>query len=206
MYTRNTHEIVGKPPRSYAIVFIVGLTNFAVSWVATAFRQFWASQTPAGPFTYPIRFKGSHVWYFPRLLGQYVEGAFYAHFVFLAIVGGIMYLHRDQLVRVGPPSSAIDRPEFSTTLFVAARALAVAVAAFFISSFASRVLAPDHALASVIAVCLFALALLVLSALSARRRGFGKTTVGELVAFHGVIAVAIMLFSFYFGIVAAGTA
>jgi hypothetical protein len=70
-----------------------------VSWIALAFHPFWARESRGGPFTYPILYKGGQTWYFRPAVGRYIDWSFIGHFVALALLGLIWYLHRDALVK-----------------------------------------------------------------------------------------------------------
>ena len=93
------YEFIGRPPRSFVVVFVLTFTNFWIGWTAGAFREFWARQSSDAVFTYPIRFKGGHTWYFVPVVGRYIEWSFVGHFIALALLGLICFQHRDRWVR-----------------------------------------------------------------------------------------------------------
>lgn len=94
------YEFIGRPPRSFSVVFVLAVTNFWIAWIAGVFREFWALESNSdGVFTYPIRFKGGHTWYFLPIVGRYIEWSFIGHFIALALLGLICFRHRDSLMR-----------------------------------------------------------------------------------------------------------
>ena len=93
------YDFIGRPPRSFSVVFVLAVTNFGIVWITGAFREFWARQSSGGVFTYPIQFKGGHTWYFSPIVGRYIEWSFVGHFVAVALLALICFRHRDSLVR-----------------------------------------------------------------------------------------------------------
>jgi hypothetical protein len=207
MHTREEYVFAGKRPLSYVIIGVITIANLVVWYTVLQLRQLFASKTPDAYFNYPFHLMGGRVWYFPAVLGRYLSFSFPANFVFLAILAAIVHRHRDQLVRT-PPSTRAEapRPNLRTTVVVGLRAVLVASLAFALSWFATQRFSPPAALIIVVAVGLSALGLLVASIVAARGSGFTAGATGEVIAFHAVIAIAIILFSFYFVIASAGTA
>ena len=101
------YRFIGPPPRSFKIVATAIGVNFTAREVAVAFRDLWAAQARIEPFTYPIRFRGSHIWYFTPAVGRYIEWSFIGHFVGIAILALIAYQHRDSMERIGGPSEEV---------------------------------------------------------------------------------------------------
>jgi hypothetical protein len=93
------YEFIGRPPRSFSVVFVLAFTNFWIGWMAEAFRDFWARESGDAVFTYPIRFRGGHTWYFLPIVGRYIEWSFVGHFIAFALLGLIGFRHRHSLVR-----------------------------------------------------------------------------------------------------------
>jgi hypothetical protein len=94
------YQFIGRPPRSFTVISVVGFLNFCGFWIGGAFRHLWARKTSGGVFTYPIRFKGGNTWYFPPAVGWYIDLSFVAHFVILSVLALICYRHRHSVARI----------------------------------------------------------------------------------------------------------
>jgi hypothetical protein len=94
------YRFVGETPRSFKVVFAVALINFGVWAALLMFHQFFGRRIAEGAFTYPFRFKGDGVWYFPPVLGAYMKWALVGHVVALAVLGLIVFRHRHAIVRI----------------------------------------------------------------------------------------------------------
>lgn len=94
-------QFKGKAPVSFKVLFALLGVNFLGQ-----FGTSWAipRRSPTMPdfaHSYPIRFRGGAVYFVQPWLGKYFYYGFASHFVLLALMVLIMWLHRDEIERVG---------------------------------------------------------------------------------------------------------
>jgi len=89
-----------KAPISFKVLFALFGVNL-IAQLGSAFAiPHWAPTKPDAAHSFPIHFKGGLVHYVQPWLGQYFDYGFGAHFVLLALLFLIMWLHRDELERI----------------------------------------------------------------------------------------------------------
>jgi hypothetical protein len=92
-------QFKGKAPASFKVLVALFGINFAGQVVAF-FAVPWSPIRPDAAHSYPIQFKGGAVSFVQPWLGKYSYYGFAAHFVLLALMFLIMWLHRDEVERV----------------------------------------------------------------------------------------------------------
>jgi hypothetical protein len=96
------YEFIGRPPKSFAIVFVLAYISFCVSWTLGAFPGFFARERSGGAFAYPIRFRGGQIWYYAPAVGIYLDWSLVGHCLALGLLALIWYRHRDNLLKRSP--------------------------------------------------------------------------------------------------------
>jgi hypothetical protein len=94
-------QFKGDAPVSFKVLFALLAVNFLLQFGASFAIPRWSPMRPDAAHSYAIRFKGGAVYFVQPWLGKYFDYGFWAGFVFLALIFLIMWLHRDELERVG---------------------------------------------------------------------------------------------------------
>jgi hypothetical protein len=89
-----------KAPASLKALFALFSINFEGQSAAFYAIPRWYPMRSDAAHSYLIRFKGGAVYFVQPWLGKYFYGGFAAHFVLLALMFLIMWLHRDEIERV----------------------------------------------------------------------------------------------------------
>lgn len=93
-------QFKGNAPASFKVLFTLLGINFVGQFAASCAIPRWSPIRPDAAHAYPIRFRGGAVHFVQPWLGEYFYYGFAAHFVLLALMFLIMWLHRDQVERV----------------------------------------------------------------------------------------------------------
>jgi len=93
-------QFKGNAPTSFKVLFALLGINFGGQFAAYYAVLRWSPMRPDAAHSYPIRFRGGAVYFAQPCLGKYSYYGFAAHFVLLALMFLIMWLHRDEVERV----------------------------------------------------------------------------------------------------------
>ena len=93
-------QFKGEAPVSFTVLATLFCINFAGQFAAFFAIPRWLPLRPDAAHSYAIRFKGGAVYFVQPWLGKYFYYGFVAHFVLLALMFLIMWLHRDEVERV----------------------------------------------------------------------------------------------------------
>lgn len=93
-------QFKGQTPTPFKVVLTLFGINLLGQFAAFYLIPRWSPIRPDAAHSYLIRFKGGAVYFVQPWLGKYFDYGFAAHFVFLASLLLIAWLHRDELERV----------------------------------------------------------------------------------------------------------
>jgi len=93
-------QFTGKAPTSFKVLFGLLGINFLGQQAAFYAIRRWSPAHQDAAHSYFIRFKGGSVYFVQPWLGKYFDYGFWAHFVLLALLFLIFWLHRDEVERV----------------------------------------------------------------------------------------------------------
>ncbi len=96
---RHVWQWIGSPPRYWTVIFWIALAEFGVGWILLATVARWGRATPDAAHPVEIRMKFGHIYYASPEIGWFVKNDLWIFFGLLAILGLIMFLHRDRLER-----------------------------------------------------------------------------------------------------------
>lgn len=85
---------------SFKVVMALFFANLIAELGTALAIPRWSPTTPDSLHSSPIRFKGGVVYFVQPWLEKYFAYGFWAHFVLLALLFLIMWLHRDEVERV----------------------------------------------------------------------------------------------------------
>jgi hypothetical protein len=93
-------QFKGKAPASFKVLFALLGINFVGQFATSYAIPRWSPIRPDVAHSYLIRFRGGPAYFVQAWLGKYLDYGFWAHFVLLALMFLIAWLHRDELERV----------------------------------------------------------------------------------------------------------
>ena len=93
-------QFKGEAPASFKMFFALFGINFVGQSAAFYAIPRWSPIRSDAAHSYLIRFRGGAVYFVQPWLGKYFFYGFAAHFVLLALMFVIMWLHRDEVERV----------------------------------------------------------------------------------------------------------
>ena len=89
-------------PWPMKVLLVLLFANFAGCYAAILWAEHYGQRQPTLTRPFPIHFKGGVVVFVPSWLGIYEHWSFWLHFVFLALIGLMLwaYARKGQAVRV----------------------------------------------------------------------------------------------------------
>jgi hypothetical protein len=93
-------QFKGEAPASFKVLFTLLGINFLGQMAAFYGIPRWSRIRPDAAHSYLVRFKGGAVYFVQPWLGKCFHYGFWAHFVLLALISLIFWLHRDELERL----------------------------------------------------------------------------------------------------------
>jgi glycerol-3-phosphate acyltransferase PlsY len=93
-------QFKGKPPASIYVIFVLLWVNLLGQMATSFLIPKWSPITPDAVHSYFVRFKGMAGYYVEPWLGAYFVYGFWLHFVLLALLFLLFWLHRDEIERV----------------------------------------------------------------------------------------------------------
>lgn len=93
-------QFKGEAPTSFKVVFAVLGVNLLGQFAASYAIPRWSRIRPDAVHSYLIRFKGGAVYFVQPWLGKYFSYGFWSHFILLALMLLIVWIHRDEVERI----------------------------------------------------------------------------------------------------------
>ncbi len=100
--SRVYYDFPNGTPWTMKAMFALLFANFAGSFAVTFWAEHYAQRQPTVARPFPIYFKGGVAVFVPSWLGIYEHWSFWLHFVFLGLIGLMLwaYVQKGHAVRV----------------------------------------------------------------------------------------------------------